>query len=473
MPHAKPRKKAEVLVLCIDRDDDLGKKADVRGPVVGEEENLKAAKALALADPEDSDLNAIYAAVKAKRDAEQLYRSVEIATLTGDKEVGVKSDHKVVGQLQKVLDTFTPKGVIFVTDGAEDDEIIPLIQSYTKILSKKTVTVKQAKPLESAYFKILDFFGRVSENRNQAMMIFGLPGLFLLLVTLLSLLRLPVYEIILLMLGLYLITKGAGFEEQVFSAAAEIKNSMMEGKIPRIFNAIAILLLVMAAVNGYLNVQSNSNVIIVGNYVSIDPRTNESVTLDIRPDTVSEAIVKAPVTTGNLIFHGSIYWFVLAVGLVGLGSILHNLKEKKYLHIKKHLYTIAFLIIVAYFVSNDTIYWLLIAADNQHIDVQVPETMDPLQNSLVALIIAIVVIFMVYYLLKVIFFDYVERKRALEEQFLGREVYSKDGKKIGEVTKIELKGNELRGIHVKRRYMPENEITSNGKVLVVKENSEK
>jgi len=52
------------LVLSVDRDDDIGWKSKVESPVIGRAACLKAANALALADPEDSDLNAIFSAVK-------------------------------------------------------------------------------------------------------------------------------------------------------------------------------------------------------------------------------------------------------------------------------------------------------------------------------------------------------------------------------------------------------------------------
>ena len=68
--------------------------------MVGEEENIKAAEALALFDPEDSDVNAIFMALKTKHecDKDKVYKSTEIVTLTGDKSVGVKSDKNTSGK---------------------------------------------------------------------------------------------------------------------------------------------------------------------------------------------------------------------------------------------------------------------------------------------------------------------------------------------------------------------------------------
>ena len=57
-------RKERILVLSVDRDDDVGKKAGIKGPVFGREAVLKAASALGLADPSDSDSNAMFEAVR-------------------------------------------------------------------------------------------------------------------------------------------------------------------------------------------------------------------------------------------------------------------------------------------------------------------------------------------------------------------------------------------------------------------------
>ena len=53
-----------ILILCVDRDDDLGKKAGIKTPVLGRDENLNAAIALALRDPEEADANAMFEGVR-------------------------------------------------------------------------------------------------------------------------------------------------------------------------------------------------------------------------------------------------------------------------------------------------------------------------------------------------------------------------------------------------------------------------
>lgn len=72
------------LVLSVDRDDDLGFKANLEGPVVGREACIAAANTLALIDPEDSDVNAIFQAVKVADGLAASGELVEVAIVAGD-----------------------------------------------------------------------------------------------------------------------------------------------------------------------------------------------------------------------------------------------------------------------------------------------------------------------------------------------------------------------------------------------------
>ena len=58
----------KLLVICIDRDDDLGRKTGISTPVVGRNACIEAAQRLALEDPEDADSNSIFFAVKTYED---------------------------------------------------------------------------------------------------------------------------------------------------------------------------------------------------------------------------------------------------------------------------------------------------------------------------------------------------------------------------------------------------------------------
>ncbi len=480
-------KKVEALVLCVDRDDDLGKKAGVKGPVIGEDNNFKAAKALAMADPEDSDVNAMLAAIKAKRECGGLYKNVEVVTLTGDREVGVKSDLKLGNQLAKVLEEFKPGGVVLVTDGAEDDEILPILQSETKVLSVRHVTVKQAKQLESAYFKVIDFFGRISENPGQAKVMFGIPGLLLLLMAILSYFGLPIGQFIVAILGIYLLAKGFGYDNQLFAGLGEMKNSLMQGNIYRVFTAMAILMFALGGISSYLQLHGNLGQIyepgsIIPPDCVADANGNEVCRggnpLGLQPTSTSAAIINFPLLSTNfalLLPEGrALDLMLIAVTLICVGFLTHNFLLKQYLKVKKYLYLLMMVMLFRYVSPSLYKAILYVKSDSNHIvsrgltrDQIAANSSVAMQELMIAVLIAIVVMIVVHYLLKVIFFDYIARKRELEKAYIGREVVTKKGKKLGKVTAIAMHGTEVKGIMIKRKYFPLEELKEDGKALVV------
>ena len=100
----------KTLVLCVDRDDDLGTKAGINGPVIGREENLKASISLGLADPEEVDTNTLLSGLQLYDDLLKRGMDAEIATISGDSHVGFQSDLILATQLENVLEVVSRIG---------------------------------------------------------------------------------------------------------------------------------------------------------------------------------------------------------------------------------------------------------------------------------------------------------------------------------------------------------------------------
>lgn len=173
----------KVLVLAIDRDDDFGVKAGVSGPVIGRDKCLDAAVKLSLADPEDSDANSLFAAIKLYDELKESgkFEDVEVALITGSHNVGVESDLELSRQLDKVLKEFPADGVIPVTDGAEDEQIFPIITSKVPILSTRRVVVKQSPGIETTWYIIVRYLKELLSDPEVSKVVLGIPGLIVLL----------------------------------------------------------------------------------------------------------------------------------------------------------------------------------------------------------------------------------------------------------------------------------------------------
>jgi uncharacterized membrane protein len=146
----------KLAILIVDIDDDLGKKAKIYGPVIGEEGNLEAAQRLALADPQDSDSNTIFKGINLYREIVKTNPNVILATITGHEDLGYKAGQKISEQLEILINMGVNK-VILVTDGVMDEEIMPILKSKDiAVESIERVYIRQSKELEKIYYVILD-----------------------------------------------------------------------------------------------------------------------------------------------------------------------------------------------------------------------------------------------------------------------------------------------------------------------------
>lgn len=143
----------KTLVLVVDRDDDFGVKGGVESPVIGVENCSVAVTALGIADPEDSDVNALYAAINIYRDLlNDPNSNVEVALICGNQKVGYRSDAAIIDELEEVLGIVRPDRIILVGDGAEDEYVYPIISSRARIDSVRKVYVKQAPGIEGTLY---------------------------------------------------------------------------------------------------------------------------------------------------------------------------------------------------------------------------------------------------------------------------------------------------------------------------------
>lgn len=237
-----------ILVLCIDRDNDLGRKAGVACPVIGRGANIDAALRLAIADPEDSDSNTIFGGIKVLDELLASGKQAEIASLAGDIKVGLTSDEKLAGQLEDLMRQFNPDGVVVVSDGAEDEAILPIIQSRVKVNGVRRVVVKQSPNLESTYYLLKQIFTDPKISHT----VFIPPGLALLMYALFSFLHYPEGAVIAITgaIGIYLLFRGLGLDDSMEDAKQTLRTSLYAGKIAFITYIIAAMLVIIGTIQG-------------------------------------------------------------------------------------------------------------------------------------------------------------------------------------------------------------------------------
>jgi putative membrane protein len=241
-----------LLVLCVDLDDDIGRKTDVATPVVGRDAVKEAAVALATADPEDSDVNVLFEGLHLAEEITD--ESVEVAAVTGVDGRDVEANRKVGEEVDRVLaELATGEDVraVVVTDGAQDESVIPVIRSRVPIDSVRRVVVRQSQDLESMYYTIKQVLDD-PETRGTLLVPLGILLLIYPLTIIANVVGLPgtVFGFVSGMLGLYVLARGLGVVEWFDRAVERTRTALFTGRLTLVTSLVAAALLLVGGLSG-------------------------------------------------------------------------------------------------------------------------------------------------------------------------------------------------------------------------------
>ncbi|MCS7098079.1 MAG: DUF373 family protein [Candidatus Methanomethyliaceae archaeon] len=233
--------KNRILILGVDKDDDIGRITGISTPIVGKDAVLSAAIQFAMKSPEDSDANSIFAALSIYDTLVKEGQMCEIAIITGLPGGGYKSDLKISSELDEILKYFKADGVIFVSDGVSDEQVIPIVQSKVPIISIKRIFVQQERSVEETYVLLYRYFKKLTDPEYSKIAL-GVPGVAIFAIIVLYLLNLLSYVVILLGLifSSILIIKGFSIDRMIKSAWSESPIKLITSIIGVIISVIAI-----------------------------------------------------------------------------------------------------------------------------------------------------------------------------------------------------------------------------------------
>ena len=248
------------LVLTVDRDNDLGVKAGIRGPVIGRKATLTAALRLGIADPEESDTNAILGALHHHDrlvENAQGNDEIEIALLTGDVRVGPRSDRAVAMQLDEVIQEFQPDSAVLITDGADDEASLPIITSRVRVDHVEKVIVRQSRGIESTYYYVAK---AIDDPRWRAKLLVPV-AVFLMIIGLGLIIpgggaligAMPLF------IGIWLLAKGLGWEQQLERLMIDMRESATGGIWSSLLWGLSIVSVLLAVLTAYQVFSATSN----------------------------------------------------------------------------------------------------------------------------------------------------------------------------------------------------------------------
>ena len=268
---------SRMLVLCVDRDDDIGSKGGMETPVVGRDPCINAGVRLAIEDPEDADANAIFAAIKTYEELIAKGYSSQVALVAGKFNRGIEADEKIGLEIQNVLGEYRADAAVLVSDGEDDETVVPVIQTMVPIISIQRIIIKHSRSVEYSYAVLGRYLKMLAYDPRYSKFFLGVPGALLVATSLASFFGLTKEALALVfsILGVAFIIRAFDIDKALSSLGRPTPTGFI-----RIFSAFAgILIVVVSVVNGLSSIPSEaivpnmgvlhviSNRIIVGSFV--------------------------------------------------------------------------------------------------------------------------------------------------------------------------------------------------------------
>jgi len=255
--------------------------------------------------------------------------------------------------------------------------------------------------------------------------LFGVPGVVLLL---LAIGGMQAISFILGLVGLYLIVRGLGYEERLFSHASNFAASLSLDKISTYTYVIALVIFLVGVAYGHDSIVRNPV-----DMSSVDAALN-SINAFILSTISDDLIIGA---------------FVVAV----IGRVLDDISAKRFLAIRRNLVLLAFIVLIGNVFTQGARFWI--------------EEDYTLVSFMINTIASVAVFWLWIKLTQYWFVTEIRDMRKTMERVEGKEVYTTDGKKLGKVSKVYFDGVKVEGIKVKGKKIEGDKIISTDRVVVV------
>ncbi|ELZ13121.1 hypothetical protein C477_21715 [Haloterrigena salina JCM 13891] len=316
------------LVVCLDRTDDVGRKTGLRSPVVGWEAVRALVTDVGLADPEDSGVNSLLETLRVAQNLRDENEEVVVAVVSGDRESMVSADRAVATQLDELVAEYDPDSAVVVIDSAEDERLVPIVESRVRVDSVDRVVVRQARDIESTYYLLKQFLA--DEELRQTVLV---PiGLTLLVFPMLASFVGPAEgaAAITTVIGVFLLYKGFNIDERVTRVAHQVRESLYSGQVSVVTYVVAAGLTLVGVFAGALGVstlEDTPGVVVPAMQFAFNsvPWLAMAALTASAGRLLDEAIGDGPIRSSYL----NLPFIVIAVGLVVRGFSAYFLEQQR------------------------------------------------------------------------------------------------------------------------------------------------
>lgn len=242
-------KAKNILVLCIDRDDDIGSKGGIKTPIVGKDNCIHAGIKLAIEDPEEADSNTIFAAIKFYEELLSRGHSSEVVLLSGTFNRGIEGDEKISHQLQDIMRKYKADGAVVVSDGIEDENVLPIIQNIVPVISVQRIIIKHSKSVEYSYAVLGRYIKSLVYDSRYSKFFLGVPGALLVVGALATIFNFTEYAFgaVAIVLGIAFILRGFDLDKSIKNLTRFTPSSFIN-----VFSLVAGIMIILSSLQaGY------------------------------------------------------------------------------------------------------------------------------------------------------------------------------------------------------------------------------
>jgi putative membrane protein len=339
---------SKTLIVCIDRDNDVGVRTGIQTPVVGKDACLNAATKLALSDPEEADANAIFAAIKEYDQLLGKGYDCEVVLVSGQFERGVLGDQKIRSEIGETLRGYPATGAVIISDGTEGEDLVPVIQSLVPIISLRRVIVKHSKTVEESYAVLGRYLRMLIFDPRYARYALGIPGIIFVGIILLDFFAPAKYAVgaFVILIGAIFIIRGFDIDRKVESLSTLTATGSL-----RLFSVAAAVFLVLGGIAFGASVFFvNSNCIAHAGALVPSckiPGAIYNATNVANKGTPGAAIQYVPNILGYFI-QGSEVYIWLGMGVYIAQAIVFDVLRQKHDHLLRNGIAIAVLALLSY-----------------------------------------------------------------------------------------------------------------------------
>lgn len=225
------------LVVSIDRGSEPRRQVAADYPVVGWDSVEALALEAGITDPEDSTVNRHLEALRVTRELEEDNEGVIVAAVSGRDDSMIGADRTIAQQIDELVSAYEPTGVIIVVDSAEDERLVPIVESRVRVDSVDRVVVRQIHDLESTYYLLKQFLAD-EELRTTLLVPIGVALVAFPVISMLAGTAIAVAAIT-AVIGGFLLYKGLGIDYYLEDLPAQARDAFYSGRVSIVTYVVA------------------------------------------------------------------------------------------------------------------------------------------------------------------------------------------------------------------------------------------